>query len=242
MIISIVLGTVFCLVSGFWLIAENVIPLWGQWVLALVMWTLWLASGCLAATAAELLKLRVFPHAVLGLCLPYIYPLWMISRFRKNTARQEEIRQQQEAEEKEEGKAALASRFLAMQEKRDQERRERIAERQGISVDEVIAREEARNAAKEEAGQAELPAAEEPIPAETIPDNEIYQILYPLPVDDNGVRRGPFQITFNGGDTIDIDGIRELHPDFMICTICETGKSVRIKYTQVESVARYTSG
>ena len=240
MIINIVLGTFFCLVSGFWLIAATVIPLWGQWALALIMWTLWLASGCLAATAAELLKLRVIPHALLGLCLPYIYPIWLISRFRKNTARQEEILQQQEVEEMEEGKAALAGRFQAMQEKRDQERRERIAEQQGVSVEEVIAREEARNAARAEA-TAEVPAAEEVAPSASASDNEIYQILYAQPVDADGIRQGPFQFTFSNGDTMDIEGVRELHPDFMICTVCETGKSVRMKYIQVESIARYAS-
>ena len=45
----------------------------------------------------------------------------------------------------------------------------------------------------------------------------------------------------SSGEAIDVAGIRELHPDFMVCTLYGTGKSVRLKYTQVESVARYAT-
>ena len=244
MIISIILGTIFCMLSGFWLIAANVLPLWGQWALALAMWTLWLGSGCLAATAAELLNLRVIPHTLLGLCLPYIYPVWMIYRFRQKTARKEEVRQQQAEEHREEERANLANRFHAMQEKRDQERRERIAAQQGLSVEEVEAREEARKSAKTEVepqtAASAAPAAEQQAAAPAT-DNEIYQLLYAQPVDQDGVRQGPFQFTLTTGGTIDIEGVRDLQPDFMVCTVYGTGKSVRMKYTQVESIARYAT-
>lgn len=240
MIISIILGTIFCLLSGFLLIAANVIPLWGQWVLALAMWTLWLGSGCLAATAAELLNLRVIPHTILGLILPYIYPVWMIHRFRQKTAQAEEAQEAEEIQQQEEQQAELADRFHAMQARRDQERRERIAAHQGISVEEVVAREEARQAEKaaEEAMQQTQVYEEEP-EEEPATDNEIYQILYAQEVDQDGIRQGPFQFTLVSGGTVDIAGVRELQKDFLICTVCDTGKSIRMKYTQIESIARY---
>ena len=241
MIISVILGTIFCVLSGLWLFAANALPLWGNWVLAVVMWTLWLGSGCLTATAAELLHLRVLPHTLLGLCLPYIYPVWMIRRFRQNTARQQEIQQQQEADQREEERVNLANRFQAMQAKRDQERRDRIAGRQEISAEEDNPREEARQTALAEAQAAavsESPAEEPQMPA-PVTENAIYLLLYEQPVDQNGVRQGPFQFTLAAGGTIDVDCVRELQQDFMVCAVSDTGKSVRMKYTQVESIARY---
>ena len=239
MIISIVLGTIFCLLSGFWLIASSVIPLWGEWVLALAMWALWLGSGCLTATAAELLNLRVVPHTILGLCLPYIYPVWMITHFRLSSARTEKVQQEEAEQQREEQKEQLASRFQAMQEKRQQERRERIAAQQNISVEEVAEREAARQAAEE---TAHTPAETQPADSDNVPvsENEVYQVLYAQPVDQNGVRQGPFQFTLVAGSgTIDIASVRDLQKDFMVCVVSETGKSVRMKYTQVEAVARY---
>ena len=84
------------------------------------------------------------------------------------------------------------------------------------------------------------PAAEQQAAAPAT-DNEIYQLLYAQPVDQDGVRQGPFQFTLTTGGTIDIEGVRDLQPDFMVCTVYGTGKSVRMKYTQVESIARYAT-
>lgn len=236
MILNTVLGILFCVLSGLWLIIANVIPLWGQWILALLLWALWLGSGCLAATAAELLNRRVLPHALLGLCFPYIYPCLLICCSRRFAEHAEEVRQQEEVKQQEEQKQGLADRFHAMQEKREQERMERIAAQQNITVEDVAAREAERQA---EAAAAAVPEPEEE--AEPVPetDHEIYQILYSQPVDPDGVRQGPFQFTLTSGDTIDIAGVRELLPDIMVCTVYDTGKSVRIRYTQVESIARY---
>ncbi len=239
MIISFILGALFCLLSGVWLIAKNMLPLWSQGLLDLTLWALWLGSGCLAATIAELLDRRVLPHAFLGLCLPYIYPICLVHYSRRKGVSTEIKLQQQEQQRQAERKEELSSRFQAMQEKREQERRERIAVHQGISTAEVAAMEEAALAAQ--APEEPVSAAEEqtmPPPAAEA-GSEIYQLLYVQPVDENGVRQGPFQFTLVSGDMIDIAGIRELQQDIMICTVYGTGKSVRIKYTQVESIARY---
>ena len=228
------LQTGFCAVSGAWLIVQNALPTLGQCLLPILGWTLWLAAGGLAATAAELLNKPVLPHALLGLCLPYLYPVLLVRRARQQTARQQVREEAAEQQEQEARKEALSDRFRAMHEKREQERRERIAERRGVSIDDVPVREEA----------APEPAVPEtpPEPAAEVPQeetSEIYEILYAQPADAEGARPGPFQFTLAAGGTQDIDSVRELTPRFMICTLSGSGKSVRIRYDQVVSVARY---
>ena len=149
MVISFILGTIFCLLSGGWLLAEVSIPLWSQFLIDIAVWGLWLGSGCLAATAAELLNRRPLPHALLGLCLPYIYPFCLIRYSRGKTAKEEQKRQQQEIQHHAEEKEKISNRFRAMQEKRDQERLERIAGQQNISVAEAAAQQEAFQALRE---------------------------------------------------------------------------------------------
>ena len=218
------------------------LPLWSQFLIDIAVWGLWLGSGCLAATAAELLNRRALPHALLGLCLPYIYPFCLIRYSRGKTAKEEQKRQQLEIQQHAEEKEKISSRFRAMQEKRNQDRIERIAEQQNISVAEAAARQEAIQALRE---TAEPVTAAEPVEQQAAPavsgTNEIYQLLFILPVAEDGGRPGPFQFMLSSGEAIDVAGIRELHPDFMVCTLYGTGKSVRLKYTQVESVARYAT-
>ena len=144
---------------------------------------------------------------------------------------QVEEEEKQQAHEKQ--ASALSDRFRAMHEKREQERRERIAERQGISVEDVPSRPAEPSAP--EPGPAPGPAA----PAQAEETNEIYAILYSQPADDSGARPGPFQFTLAGGDTLDVDSVRELAPQFRVCILSGSGKSVRIKYAQVAEIARY---
>ena len=229
---------ILCALSGAWLVVENALPAGGDLLVPLFGWTLWLAAGGLAATAAELLKKPVLPHTLLGLCLPYVYPVLLVRRVRQTAARQQ-VREEEEKQQAHEKQAsALSDRFRAMHEKREQERRERIAAAQGISVEEVPARPEEPSVPESApAPVSAAPASAAPVPAEAT--NEIYEILYAQPVDDSGARPGPFQFTLAGGDTLDVDSVRELAPQFMVCTLSGSGKSVRIKYVQVAEVARY---
>lgn len=223
------LGTLFCVFSGAWLIAENCLPTIGDILLPMIGWMLWLAAGALAATVAELLKKPVLPHTLLGLCLPYVYPVLLVRNARKNAAEQQ-VREEEEIQQvHEEQKNALADRFRAMHEKREQERRERIAERQGVSVEDVPVQEETPEPEPEP----------EPAAAEPEAKSEIYEILYAQPVDEDGSRPGPFQFTLAAGGTLDVDAVRDLAPQFMTCTISGSGKSVRIRYEQVSAIARY---
>ena len=227
------LGVVFCVFSGIWLIVENAFA-FGDGLLPLALWTLWLGGGCLAATAAELLGKPVLPHALLGLCLPYVYPVLLVRSARKTAALRQEQAVQAEEQAQAERASALSARFHAMQEKRDLERRERLAQNLGVSADEIPAR-----PAPEPESSVPEPAVE-PVP-EAAPEvrNEIYDILYTQPVDDSGSRPGPFQFTLAAGGTLDVDAVRELAPQFMVCVVSGSGKSVRIKYAQVASIARY---
>ena len=226
-------ATILCALSGAWLIVENALPAGGVLLVPFFGWTLWLAAGALAATTAELLKKPVLPHTLLGLCLPYLYPVLLARRVRQAAAREQVREEEVQQQVHEEQQNALSARFRAMHEKREQERRERIAERQGVDVEDVPARPKETSVPEPEP----LPEAVASAPAEE--PNEIYAILYSQPVDDSGARPGPFQFTLMEGDTLDVDSVRELAPQFMVCILSGSGKSVRIRYGQVAEIARY---
>ena len=233
MVLNTILGIVFCVLSGTWLIVKNCLAPFDSILLPLILWALWLGAGGLAATAAELLGKPVLPHALLGLCLPYVDPVLLIRSARKSAKEKKAQEEQAEKEAHAEQATALSARFQAMHEKRELERRERLAEKQGVRVEDIPER------------PVEKPAAapvEEPQP-EPVPEtrSEIYDLLYAQPVDEAGNRPGPFQFTLTEGGTLDIDAVRQLAPQFMVCTVSGSGKSVRIKYAQVASVARYES-
>jgi len=239
------IGLFFCTLSGAVLVLGEILAGWSRILLPVIFWALWLGSGCLAATAAELLKKPVLPHTLLGLLLPYVYPIWFISRVRRQEAVQTVDMHETEIQQQLERKAALADHFKLIQEKRNQARREQQAAKQGVSVEEIAAREEALRQKKAEKAPAdpvpEAEAASPSVPAAAPEENEIYSILFSQEVDASGSRPGPFQFELSSGGTLEVECVKNMAQEFMICVISGTGKSLRVRYDQVASVARYVS-
>lgn len=186
-----------------------------------VLLAVWLGSGFFAATVAELFRHRVTKHFILGLVVPYVYPLYLARHITmSNRAREESEEAQQEAI-REARKAATADRFAEMSARRD-------ARRQRHNPDGVAA-EEAPAAVEETVAVEEAPAAAGDFAA------ELRQYLYNIPVDEDGERPGPFRFAMKGGAVVDVASIRALQDEFMICVVANTGKAIRIRFANVES-------
>ena len=54
-----------------------------------------------------------------------------------------------------------------------------------------------------------------------------------LPVEDDGVRYGPFTLTLLNGNVLEINSIRELRDDLMIVENAATGKTLRVRYDTI---------
>lgn len=219
------------------LVWSDGLPGWPFWLFILLFWFFWLGSGFFAATVAELFRQPVGRHFFLGLLIPYFYPLWL-ARHIEQGAEAAAIRAESEADAAEKQRAAeISGRFAKMQAERAAKRRERIADQAGISVAEL----DEEMAVREEAAASRTPSepvAAEPEPAAPAAGNEIRQILYEQPVADDGSRPGPFELLLRDGSTVAIDAVRSLQDDFMMCVVSATGKTVRVKYQNVESVSR----
>ncbi|MGE4565966.1 MAG: hypothetical protein AB7F32_13910 [Victivallaceae bacterium] len=123
-----------------------------------------------------------------------------------------------------------------MRAERAAKRREKIAEKAGISVEQVIAEEEA-------AAAAAPPAVEETIaapPAAGLPPESeaVRAALYDLDVDADGNRQGPFELQLRDGSSVMVSAVRSMQADFMMCVVSATGKTVRVKYQNVIGASR----
>ncbi|MBQ4107105.1 MAG: hypothetical protein IJC73_05945 [Lentisphaeria bacterium] len=216
--------------SVFWMILI-------YWLLAL-----WIGSGCFAATVAEMFHHPVWRHFLLGLALPYWYPIHLAKSIQTNMETAEELQKLQEEAMEEERRNELGERMSELRNQRDQERFERIAARAGMSREEFDAQEAARR--QQEADEAARQAAAEAEAARVAAEiaeagRPIYELLFAQPADENGVRRGPFLLSMRDGSEVMIDEVRSLNDAFMLCVVSVTGKAVRIRYENIAGVSSY---
>ena len=234
-------GTVSGLLSNGISIWEYGSPSFFGMVCYLLLFGAWLGSGFFAAMVAEIFNHSVAKHFFLGLLMPYGYPIWLAKHIEARQDEEEAAAAAAEAAEEEARRSELSSRFAEMQAARDSKRHRRIAGQSGVSESEVAAMEAQRNAAAAAEAQARAAAEAAAAAASAAAASPIRDLLYNLPVDEAGNRVGPFQFTLTGGDTVDIDMVKSLSDDFMVCVVSSTGKAVRLKYTNVESVAQYAA-
>ncbi len=211
------------------------LPGWGTLLFFFLFFAVWFGSAFFAATVAELFRQKVTKHFFLGLLLPYVYPLWLAQHIQMGEERAVAEAEAAEEAATEARRSEMAERFSAMQAGREARRRNRIAATQGIDPSEVpedVVKMEA------EAAPTVIPAVAPAVP-EAAPDSPIKAYLQEQPVDGEGSRPGPFVLELgNGGGTVLIDAVRSMQDDFMICVVAGTGKTVRVKYQNVESVSR----
>ena len=241
--LCVLAGAFFCILSGGGLLLSLAVPSPGGVLGLIFRWTLWLASGCFAATVAELAGRKIIVHALLGLAVPYLYPAWLIWSIRHGDAKSKARAEKEAARAQEERKNALADHLKSIQGERDRRRRARMARSQGVSEEEIAAR-EAAEAAQAEAEAAGLRAAgEEAARVQAERDaagSEVYKVLYAQPADASGSRPGPFAFTLTDGRELEVQSIRNMEQNFMVCIV--GGKSLRVQYAQVAGMARYETG
>jgi hypothetical protein len=178
----------------------------------------WLGSGFFAATVAELFGHRVTRHFVLGLLLPYGYPIWLTNHITA-VVRQQAADEKTQGEQKHEAqRSEIAARFSAIA-------AERAARRPRAALKEVAPPE---------------PPAEpvaEPVAADPAAPSgpTLKEQIFDLPVNVEGERNGPFRIGTTNGIVLDVASIRSMNDDFFICVVAGSGKAVRIKYDNVTS-------
>ncbi len=146
------------------------------WLIVFALFALWIGSGFLAATIAELAGKKRGEAFIMGLLAPWVYP-----------------------------------RRLA-------------------ATSEVAATEEEIAAAERAATAAEFATEEEEI--EEI-DGWCRAWFAQIPVDDDGVRQGPFRLYLLDGAILELESIRDLRDDLMVVVNSATGKTLRIKYDNI---------
>lgn len=202
-----------------------------------VLFGLWLGSGFFAATVAELFRQPMGRHFFMGLLIPYVYPIMLAKTIHLGEARAAAEEQAEKVEKEEQRAADLTNRFEAMRAERAAKRREKIAEKAGIPVEQVIAEEEAAAAAAPPAVEETIAVA--PAAAGLPPESEaVRAALYDLDVDDSGSRPGPFELQLRDGSAVIVSSVRSMQSDFMMCVVSATGKTVRVKYQNVIGASR----
>ena len=126
-----------------------------------IIFAIWFGSGFFAATVAEMTGNPMRRHFLIGLLLPYFYPVYLMKHLKFVAAAAEAHREELVDLEK----VAAARRF-------DNMRLRRMAEKKGISLEEAQAQEEAARA--DAAAEA---AAQEAATAQT---SEFCAALSPL--------------------------------------------------------------
>lgn len=197
----------------------------------------WFGSAFFAATVAELFRQPMGRHFLTGLLIPYVYPIMLARTIHLGEERAAAEEQAEKVEKEEQRAADLTNRFEAMRAERAAKRREKIAEKAGISVEQVIAEEEAAAAAAPPAVEETIAAS--PVAAGLPPESEaVRAALYDLDVDNDGNRQGPFELQLRDGSAVIVSSVRSMQADFMMCVVSATGKTVRVKYQNVIGASR----
>ncbi|QSH41482.1 hypothetical protein P0136_07810 [Lentisphaerota bacterium ZTH] len=222
-ILQMIVGTVLSLKSFIMVIFRaGVWPDWQIIGLAFIFFAVWLGSGFLAATIAELRRHKVILHFFIGLIFPYVYPGILAVRLR--TARSLELHDE---EIRDVGESAnLTSSLLNIKVRKEAER----ALRKGAEVpdnNELAFQASASIKLKHDATAQTSSEA----------DGKVYnkRFFENFAVDSTGERSGPFEMCVNDGTRIEILKIKAVHNDLAVFEI-STGKktkSIRIKFQNI---------
>ncbi len=235
--LTAVTGMISLVISQVGLVWEYGLMSLSTMTVLFVLFGLWLGSGFFAATVAELFRQPMGRHFFMGLLIPYVYPIMLAKTIHLGEARAAAEEQAEKVEKEEQRAADLTNRFEAMRAERAAKRREKIAEKAGISVEQVIAEEEAAAAAAPPAVEETIAAP--PVAAGLPPESEaVRAALYDLDVDNEGNRQGPFELQLRDGSTVMVSSVRSMQADFMMCVVSATGKTVRVKYQNVIGASR----
>ncbi len=213
------------------------VPDWRFIVRIFVLAAFVFGSAFLSATIAESRRNKMKFHFLLGLLVPYIYPL--IIALRMKTA-QEVIDIEEQFDPLADLSSSMSAKFKEIQEEQKSRHDERV--KRGVKEHEKIVEEEQPEVVEsteqvEKAEEVDLEAAvaEELVEAAVPVFNTRY--FQNLAVDSSGAKAGPFQLVVKNGTQFKVCQIKNIQADMASFEIEVKGKlkNVRIKYDNIET-------
>ncbi len=193
-----------------------------------------LGSAFLTATIAESRRHKIKFHFLLGLLIPYIYPL--ILALRLKTA-QEAIEAEEEIDPLSGLASAMSERLKDIQQAQQSERDKRIKRiKPEKQEDEVTETEQT-----EQIGQVEQTEVENPA-EEVVEEKSAFSQRYfqEAAVDNSGTKAGPFKLVMMNGSKFKVCQIKNIQADMASFEVEVNGKlkNIRIKYDNILSFAK----
>ncbi len=198
----------------------------------------WFGSAFLSATIAEIFGHPVRKHFLLGLVMPYFYPFRLVKTLRviKLDVASADVEQAEARLDAQ--KVEATNRFEEIRREREAARRARSAERYIAAGKEVPA--ELLEPVAEAAPEPEAEEPEETAAAAADGEVPVWQqikdALYAQPLDAEGCRIGPYRLYLKDGGTMDVDLIRAMQEEWMVCVQSSSGKTLRVRYVNVIGV------
>ena len=220
-----------------------------------IVFAVWLASGFIAATIAEMRSHKMKLQFCMGLLLPYVYPFLLLNHLKK-LAHVEKV----DKIEEEVGETyQLTAKLMDKIEEKDAMRQAKIDARRLLkekSASSAVDRLEAAGlraapiSAPEQPEESLVAPAPESLPVPEIketpatdevsaePSKYTRGYLESLSVDEAGNRVGPFSIKLKDNSSLTAETIRSVQDDLAIFEILNKNgeiKNIRIKFANIES-------
>lgn len=216
-----------------------------------IVFTVWLASGFIAATIAEMRSHKMKLHFCMGLLLPYVYPFLLLNHLKK-LAHVEKVDQIEEEvgetyqltaklmgkiEKKEAAKQSKIDARRLFKEKTASSAVDRL-EAAGLKAAPIFAHEQS---AESLTTPAPAPEIKETLNTETAPAEPskfTRGYFESVSVDEAGNRVGPFNIKLKDYSSLTAETIKSVQDDLAIFEILNKNgeiKNIRIKFANITS-------
>ncbi len=219
----------------------EVVPDWRFILRIFVLAAFLFGSAFLSATIAETRRHKMKLHFLLGLVLPYIYPL--IISLRMKTV-EELLVIEEEVDPLAGLSSSMSERFKEIQKEQKAKHDERvkrvIPQKEQETVEdtavEVVEEQELAEEAKQVTVETVEPAEMEELVEETTPVfNQRY--FQEISVDSSGAKAGPFNLVAKNGTRFKVSQIKTIQSDMASFEIEVKGKlkNIRVKYDNIET-------
>ena len=207
-----------------------------------IVYAVWLSSGFLSATIAEMKSHNMKLHFCMGLLLPYAYPFLLLNHLKKKA----HVEKTAEAEKESDETYSLTAKLMGKIEEKEVVKQAKIDARRLLKEKAAASAAERFEAAggKLEAAPMPVEAAPTPAPAPKQPEVEAapYQFtrgfFESLSVDEAGNRVGPFSIKLKDNSTFTAETIKLVQDDLAIFEVVNKNgeiKNIRIKFANFVS-------
>jgi hypothetical protein len=215
-----------------------------------IIYTVWLASGFMSATIAEMKSHDMKLHFCMGLLLPYVYPFLLLNHLKKKA----HVEKAAAAEEESDDTYLLTAKLMGKIEEKEAVKQAKIDARRLLkekAAASVAERFEAAGGKLEPISAPEQPteslaaatAPEQPqepkLPAASAEPSQFTRSYFErLAVDAAGNRVGPFSIQLKDNSTFTAETIKLVQDDLAIFEVVNKNgeiKNIRIKFANFVS-------